>query len=43
MEKSEIANEIRRVIRGELDDCERALKAGDTAKVFNRVIASDYP
>lgn len=37
MTNSEIANEIRRVIRNELDDCERALKTGDTAKALREL------
>jgi len=32
MERQEIAAQLRRIIKGELDDCERALRADDTAR-----------
>jgi thioredoxin-like negative regulator of GroEL len=32
MTNSDIADKIRRVLRSELDDCERALKNGDVQK-----------
>ena len=32
MTNSEIAYEIRRIVRGELDDCERALNSEDIAR-----------
>ena len=34
---SEIAYTIKRIIRGELDDCERALKSGDTDKALREL------
>ena len=34
MDKEEIAKQIRRIIRDELDYCERALKAEDTARAL---------
>jgi hypothetical protein len=37
MTNSEIATQIRRIIDGELDDCERALKAGDTARALREL------
>jgi hypothetical protein len=37
MENSEIAAELRRIIRGELDDCERALKADDATRALREL------
>jgi hypothetical protein len=37
MTNSEIAAQIRRVINGELDDCDRALKNGDTASALREL------
>jgi hypothetical protein len=37
MRSSEAADEIRRVIRHQLDDCERALRAGDTTRALREL------
>jgi len=37
MNNSETATEIDRVIRGELDDCERALIAGNTTRALREL------
>jgi len=37
VDKSEIAHQIRRVLSGELDDCERALRAGDTERALREL------
>jgi hypothetical protein len=37
MENSEIAQRIRRVINGELDDCETALHAGDIQQALSEL------
>ena len=37
MENSEIADQIKRIIRGELDDCERAIKAGSPQQALREL------
>jgi hypothetical protein len=37
MTNDEIAYTIKTIIRGELDDCERALKSGDTRKALREL------
>jgi hypothetical protein len=37
MTNADIAAQIRRIINGELDDCERALKAGDTTRALREL------
>jgi len=37
MEKPEIAERIKRIIRGELDDCERAIKAGNPKQALSEL------
>lgn len=37
MSRSDIADAIRRVIRNELDDAERACKSGDTTRTLSEI------
>lgn len=37
MDKSEIADTIRRIIRNELDDCERAIKNSDNHRALREL------
>lgn len=37
MEKAEAAEAIRRVLRNELDDCERAIKANDDRRALSEL------
>jgi len=37
MDPKQVAHEIRRVIRVELDDCERAIRAGEYDRAINEL------